>query len=55
MLKFMKSPQSKNIVTQFKTIVKSFSFQIFPFLKGFFEFSFYFESYKNYKKFDKNK
>ena len=39
MLKFMKSPQSKNIVTQFKIIVKHFFFSDFPFLKGFFEFS----------------
>ena len=38
MLKFMKSPQSKNIVTQFKTIVKAFFFSDLRFLKGFFEF-----------------
>lgn len=36
----MKSPQSKNIVTQFQAIVKAFFFSDFPFLKGFFEFSF---------------
>ena len=51
----MKSPQSKNIVTQFKTIVKAFFFSDLRFLKGFFEFSFYFGGYKCYKIFDKNK
>ena len=51
----MKSPQSKNILTQFKTIVKAFFFSDLRFLKGFFEFSFYFGGYKCYKIFDKNK